>query len=73
MLMNRIVLHHSGGHGTPSEVDKDHYHRNVDHAGVVHDGRHPISANALGRVLRAGTYAAHTPGRNIGSIGLAMA
>lgn len=73
MTMNRIVGHHTGGPGTPTAVDLNAYHRIVDAVGGVHDGRFPISANAPGRSLTPGTYAAHTAGLNTGAIGLAMA
>lgn len=72
-MMNRIILHHSGGPGQPTAADRAHYHRIVDAGGTVHDGDHPISANAPGRPLRAGRYAAHTRGLNTGAIGLSMA
>lgn len=72
MTMNRIVLHHTGGPGTPTKLDRAHYHRIVDAGGIVHDGDHPISANAPGKRLRAGQYAAHTKGLNTGAIGLSM-
>lgn len=71
-MMNRIVLHHTGGPGTPTALDRAHYHRIVDAGGAVHDGDHPISANAPGRPLRAGTYAGHTLNLNSGAIGLSM-
>ena len=72
MTMTRIVLHHSGSAGKPTADDLEHYHRIVDAGGMVHSGRHPISANAPGRKLAPGTYAAHTAGLNTGAIGLAM-
>lgn len=70
--MNRIVLHHSGGPGTPTALDREHYHCIVDAGGIAHDGKHPISANAAGRRLLAGQYAAHTLNLNGGAIGLSM-
>lgn len=73
MTMNRIVMHHTAGSMTPSAFDKQHYHRLIDGDGNVHAGLHPISANAPGRALTAGTYAAHTRGLNTGSIGVALA
>lgn len=72
MTMNRIILHHTAGGLTPSAFDKQHYHRLIDGEGTVHQGLHPISANAPGRVLTGGTYAAHTRGLNTGSIGVAL-
>jgi len=71
-MMNRIVLHHTGGPHRPTADDRRAYHRIVDVDGLVYDGRFPIEANAPGR-LRAGAYAAHCRGLNTGSIGLAMA
>lgn len=71
--MQRIVLHHTAGGLIPSAFDKQHYHRIVDGNGSVHDGLHPISANAPGATLRSGHYAAHTRGLNTGSIGVSMA
>lgn len=70
--MNRIVPHHSAGGYNASQVDRQHYHRIVDGEGRRHAGIHPISANAPGKPLRSGYYAAHTRGLNTGSIGVAM-
>lgn len=71
--MQRIILHHTAGGLIPSAFDKKHYHRLVDGDGNVHDGLHPISANAPGKPLLSGQYAAHTRGLNTGSIGVSMA
>lgn len=71
--MQRIVLHHTAGGLIPSAFDKRHYHRLVDGNGSVHDGLHPISANAPGKPLLSGHYAAHTRGLNTGAIGVSMA
>ena len=71
--MNRIVLHHSAGALEPSQFDLQHYHRMVTGSGKVLAGKFPISANAIGRKLTAGTYAAHTRNLNGGAIGLALA
>ncbi|MGN7867815.1 peptidoglycan recognition protein family protein [Paracoccus sp. 22332] len=71
--MQRIVLHHTAGGLKPTAFDKQHYHRLVDGDGEVQAGLHPISANAPGRQLTAGRYAAHTRGLNTGSIGVSMA
>lgn len=71
--MNRIVMHHSGGGLTPTVVDKNHYHRITGGDGKVISGNFPISANAPGRPLQAGKYAAHTRGLNTGAIGCAIA
>lgn len=73
MQMNRLVLHHTGGGLTPSDFDKAHYHRLIGGDGEVHFGLHPISANAPGRQLISGRYAAHVLNLNSGSIGLALA
>lgn len=71
--MQRIVLHHTAGGLIPTAFDKQHYHRLIDGNGEVHEGLHPISANAPGTALRSGHYAAHTRGLNTGSIGVSMA
>lgn len=73
MTMTRIIGHHTGSAGIPTADDLAAYHRVIDATGVVHSGRHPISANAPGKRLAPGTYAAHTAMLNTGSIGLAMA
>lgn len=70
--MNRIIWHHTGGGYRPGPEDLRAYHRLIDGDGVVHDGHHRIEANAPGRVLAAGGYAAHTRGLNTGSIGVAI-
>lgn len=72
MVMRRIVNHHTGGALVPSSFDLQHYHRIVDGDGNVHVGRHAIEANAPGRALSAGKYAAHTARLNSGAIGVAM-
>lgn len=72
-FMNRITGHHSAGAYTPSALDKKHYHLIVDGDGKLHNGEHGIAANAPGRPLQAGKYAAHTRGLNTGNIGLSMA
>jgi N-acetyl-anhydromuramyl-L-alanine amidase AmpD len=71
--INRIVMHHSAGALEPSQFDLQHYHRMVTGHGEVLAGRFPISANAIGRHLAPGTYAAHTLNLNGGAIGLALA
>lgn len=72
-IMNRLILHHTGGGYLPSKEDLAAYHEIVDGNCRVHTGNHPISANAPGQRLVAGRYAAHVAGLNTGSIGLAMA
>ncbi len=73
IIVNRIVMHHSAGALTPSAFDLQHYHRMVSGSGKVLAGKFPISANAIGRKLISGTYAAHTMNLNGGAIGLALA
>lgn len=70
--MNRLIWHHTAGGYFPNAVDRAAYHRLIDGDGQLHDGRHPIAANAPGRVLTPGTYAAHCLNLNSGSIGLAV-
>ena len=72
MRMNRIVWHHTGGGLSPSDFDRRFYHRLVDGSANVHVGQHSIEANAPGRALRSGTYAAHTARLNTGAIGVAL-
>lgn len=72
-IVNRLVMHHSAGNLTPTAYDLRHYHRMVAGDGAVLDGAFPISANAIGRRLTPGTYAAHTLNLNGGAIGLGMA
>jgi hypothetical protein len=68
--MKRIIIHWTAGAHTPSNLDKDHYHRIIDGAGWVHNGKWPISAN---EAPKKGQYAAHTLDCNTGSIGVAVA
>ena len=68
--MKRIILHWSAGNGTVSDLEKQHYHRIVDHEGKVHQGHHPVSDNIP--PLTTGNYAAHTRMLNSYSIGVAM-
>ena len=70
--MNRIIGHHTGGANTPNATDLAAYHRLIDGDGQPHDGKHPIAANAPGRALVSGTYAAHCLNLNSGSIGVAV-
>lgn len=71
--INRIVMHHSAGALEPSQFDLQHYHRMVTGSAKVLTGKFPISANAIGRKLTSGSYAAHTRNLNGGAIGLALA
>ncbi|MCL4066832.1 N-acetylmuramoyl-L-alanine amidase [Pseudomonas sp. GX19020] len=71
-MMNRIIAHHTGGAYFPNATDLAACHRLLDGDGQPHDGKHPISANAPGRALTAGTYAAHCLNLNSGSIGVSI-
>lgn len=71
--MNRIVGHHSAGPLKVTAADLEHYHRIIDGEGKRHSGKHQIAANAPGKSLVSGRYAAHTRGLNTGSIGVSMA
>ena len=68
--MKRIIIHWTAGAHTPSNLDRQHYHKIIDGAGRVHDGRFQISAN---EAPVKGQYAAHTLNCNTGSIGVAVA
>lgn len=69
--MDRIIVHWTAGANKPNGLDLQHYHKIIDGDGVVHDGKHPISANK-GKLV-SGAYAAHTLNCNTGSIGVALA
>lgn len=71
--MKRIVLHHTAGTHTPSPTDLSRYHFVVDGLGRVHNGKFPVSANAPGASMAAGTYAAHTRNLNRAAIGVSLA
>lgn len=71
--MKRIILHHTAGLHKPNSVDLEHYHFIVDGEGQVHKGKHPVLANAAGKPLRSGHYAAHTANLNTDSIGVSVA
>lgn len=70
--MQRIIGHHDAGGYSPSAEALRAYHRLIDGDGGVRDGQHPITANAVGKALVAGKYAAHCLNLNSGSIGLAI-
>ncbi len=72
MSFNRITAHHTGGGYKPNATDLKAYHRLIDGDGQVHAGTFPIEANAAGRKLVAGRYAAHTRGLNSGNIGVSL-
>lgn len=71
-MMNRIIMHHTGGTYTPNNTDRRAYHQITDGDGRTHQGQFPIEANAPGRIVR-GQYAAHCFRLNSGSIGASMA
>lgn len=66
--LERIVMHWSGGTGTPNAVDRRAYHALVTgpHGWVVR-GEYPLSANVP---PLAKNYAMHVGGRNTGSAGV---
>ena len=67
--MKRIIIHWTGGTGTPNAVDRKHYHFLIDAAGKVHDGDLNPEANLD---CTDGNYAAHTGRLNTGSIGIGL-
>lgn len=68
-MINRIIWHWSvTGYNVTSHA-KNAYHFLIDGDGVVHNGKFSVSANASGKPLVSGQYAAHTRGLNTGSIG----
>ena len=72
-MMQRIIIHWTGGGHHPNGTDRRHYHFLLDGAGAVHPGRHAPEANArIDRPADSATYAAHTRGANTGSIGVAL-
>lgn len=73
MKMNRLVMHHTGGGYTPSHVDLKAYHRVTSSVGKVYHGDFPIEANAPGKKLVSGHYAAHCKNLNTGAIGASVA
>lgn len=73
MAMNRLTFHHTGGRHTPNSVDLAAYHGVIDGEARVVPGLHKIEANAPGKSMRPGTYAAHTARLNTGNIGRAIA
>lgn len=72
-MFNRLTWHHSGGLYTPNKDDLEHYHFVIDGDGKVHHGHHPVEANAAGKKLVAGQYAAHTWKLNSGNISISLA
>lgn len=73
MTMSRIIWHHTGGPYSPTGLDLAAYHLVIDGEGRVQAGRHAIEANAPGRAMTSGSYAAHTKNLNSGSIGISLA
>ena len=67
--MKRIIIHWTAGTGSPSSIDKQHYHYLVDDKGRVHTG---IFSPEDNENCNDGKYAQHTGGGNTGSIGVAM-
>lgn len=71
--MKRIIWHWTAGTHKANSVDKKSYHYIIEGDGTVVTGNHPVSANALGKRLVSGQYAAHTFNLNSGSIGVSLA
>ncbi|EBA08959.1 peptidoglycan recognition protein family protein [Sagittula stellata] len=67
--LNRIILHWTAGGGRASAVDRQHYHRLVEHDGRIVPGTEALADNI---VTSDGDYAAHTRNLNTGSIGVAL-
>jgi len=67
--MKRIIIHWTGGTGTPNAVERKRYHFLIDAAGKVHDGNLKPEAN---RDCTDGNYAAHTRACNTASIGIGL-
>lgn len=67
--MKRVIAHWTAGGGRASELDREHYHRLVEHDGTIVLGNEGIEDNI---VTSDGDYAAHTLRLNTGSIGVAM-
>ena len=70
-IMDRIIIHWTGGALRVSALDREHYHFIIDGAGIAVEGDHAPEANL--RISGAGGYAAHTLNCNTGSIGVAVA
>jgi N-acetylmuramoyl-L-alanine amidase-like protein len=67
--MHRIILHWTAGAYVASALDKEHYHILIQGDGTLVRGDHTIDDN-----VNTGDddYAAHTRGRNTGSIGVSV-
>ena len=70
MTFKRIITHWTGGGGRANSIDKQHYHKIVEHDGNIVDGNESPEDNI---VTSDGDYAAHTRNLNTGSIGVSMA
>lgn len=70
--MDRFIIHRTARSYAPNGIDMKHYDHLIDGDGIVHNGRHPISANSGSKKLISGRYAAHTASCNTGSIGVAI-
>lgn len=73
MKFNRIIMHHTGGAYKANDKDLSSYHTVTQGDGTTVRNRNGYDANAIGRKLVAGEYAAHTLNLNSGSIGKAIA
>ena len=67
--MRRIIMHWTAGHGTASELDKEHYHAMTQQDCQIVQGHEAVEDN---RVTSDGDYAAHTLNLNTGSIGVSV-
>ena len=65
----RVVLHWTAGGPVASSLDRQHYHFIIEQSGTVVGGLHSIADNDL---TSEGRYAAHTRGKNTGSVGIAL-
>ncbi len=66
----RIIGHWTGGHYTPTDFDKSHYHVLIDGQGKAVRGTPSIALNSLPKAQPG--YAAHTLNSNTGSIGISI-
>ena len=65
----RLIVHWTGGAGSPETESLAHYHYCIDRVGLPRRGDHPVTDNLS---IATDDYAAHTRGLNAGSIGLAL-
>lgn len=73
MQFNGIIMHHTGGAYFANATDLAAYHSITQGDGTTVKGKHPYSANAVGKRLEKGAYAPHTLNLNSGKIGKAIA